>query len=780
MHISTFASNKNSSNIKILKMKLKNLLATFAIASVVFMSGCKKDEYQAKVGLCPVVVSTIPADGAVGVPLNQVVSATFNEKMNPETITTESFTLVGATTIAGTKAATVVTGTVVYSGLTAFFTPSSPLTPNTTYTGSIKTQAKDLMGNALQVDHVWSFSTDVSPTVTADPANNSTGILLNKIVIATFNVPMDSMSLKAPATTVTILQGTTVVPGKYSYTNTTVSFTPTIALVPFSNYTVTITTAAKNTLGTPLAANFVWSFTTIPQVTVSSSPALGGTTTGGGTFVQGSSVTLTATPNVGYTFTNWTDGATVVSTSASYQLNMAGNKTLVANFAVSAYTLGVTAVNGTVAKTPNQPTYNVGTTVQLTAAPSMGYVFSSWSGDATGSTNPLTVTMNASKNITANFTAVTGTFTLNATAVNGTVVKNLDLANYNSGATVQLTATPNTGFVFTSWSGDATGSVSPLTVTMNANKNITANFIAIANTFTLNTVAVNGQVVKNPDQLNYTNGASVTLTATPNSGFIFSSWSGDASGSVSPVTVNMNSNKNVTANFIASPILGPGLVDLGSAMDFTTLTKTGISTTGTTSITGNIGVSPAEASAITGFGLIMDASGQFSTSPGIVTGKIYGPSYAAPTPVKMTTAVADMETAFTTANGLTVPAPVVDLYTGDISGKTLTAGLYKWSTQVLISNAGVTLSGGPNDTWVFQIAQNLTVNNSAIISLIGGAQAKNIFWVVAGQANLGTNVDFSGNILCKTLISLNTGAKVTGKLLAQSAVTLNASTVIEP
>ena len=315
---------------------------------------------------------------------------------------------------------------------------------------------------------------------------------------------------------------------------------------------------------------------------------------------------------------------------------------------------------------------------------------------------------------------------------------------------------------------------------MNANKNITANFIAIANTFTLNTIAVNGKVVKNPDQLNYTNGASVILTATPNSGFIFSSWSGDANGSVSPVTIIMNSNKSVTANFIASPILGPGLVDLGSAMDFTTLTKTGISTTGTTSITGNIGVSPAEASSITGFGLIMDASGQFSTSPGIVTGKIYGPSYAAPTPVKMTTAVADMETAFTAANGLTVPAPIVDLYTGDISGKTLTAGLYKWSTQVMISNAGVTLSGGPNDTWVFQIAQNLTVNNSAIISLIGGAQAKNIFWVVAGQANLGTNVDFSGNILCKTLISLNTGAKVTGKLLAQSAVTLNASTVIEP
>jgi hypothetical protein len=146
----------------------------------------------------------------------------------------------------------------------------------------------------------------------------------------------------------------------------------------------------------------------------------------------------------------------------------------------------------------------------------------------------------------------------------------------------------------------------------------------------------------------------------------------------------------------------------------------------------------------------------------------------------MTTAVSDMETAFTTANGLTTPAPIVGLYAGDISGRTLTPGLYKWGTGVLITNAGVTLSGGADDTWVFQISQDLTVNNSAIITLIGGAQAKNIFWVVSGQATLGTNTNFSGIILSKTLISLNTGAKVTGKLLAQTAVTLNASTVIKP
>ncbi len=136
-----------------------------------------------------------------------------------------------------------------------------------------------------------------------------------------------------------------------------------------------------------------------------------------------------------------------------------------------------------------------------------------------------------------------------------------------------------------------------------------------------------------------------------------------------------------------------------------------------------------------------------------------------------------MRTAFTAANGRTFPAPIVEAYAGDISGRTLPPGLYKFGTGVLISNVGVTLSGQADDVWVFQIAQNLTVNNGAIIHLIGGAQAKNIFWVVTGKATLGTTVNFSGIILSKTLISLNTGATVTGRLLAQTAVTLIANTV---
>jgi hypothetical protein len=241
-----------------------------------------------------------------------------------------------------------------------------------------------------------------------------------------------------------------------------------------------------------------------------------------------------------------------------------------------------------------------------------------------------------------------------------------------------------------------------------------------------------------------------------------------------PTTDNSSTSNQELSGGVA--VVSPAPINLRTAGNFTILTSTGISTTGVTKIIGDIGTSPIASTAITGFGLIKDASNQFSTTS-MVTGKVYAANYTAPTPSKMTTAISDMKTAFTTANGIVSPAPKVQMYAGNISGRTLRPGLYKWSTGVLITNAGVTLSGGPNDVWVFQIAQNLTVNNSAIITLAGGAQAKNVFWVVSGKATLGTTVDFKGVILSKTLISLNTNAKVTGKLLAQTAVTLIANSV---
>ncbi len=218
-------------------------------------------------------------------------------------------------------------------------------------------------------------------------------------------------------------------------------------------------------------------------------------------------------------------------------------------------------------------------------------------------------------------------------------------------------------------------------------------------------------------------------------------------------------------------------VDLGTAGNFVILTKTGISTTGTTSIVGDIGVSPAAATYITGFALIKDSSNKFSMSS-IVTGKVYASDYTSPTPSTMTTAISDMETAYTDAAGRTLP-DFTEKGAGNIGGLTLTPGLYKWGTGVTIPT-DVTLSGGPNDVWIFQVAGTLGISNGKQVILSGGAQAKNIFWQVAGQTTLGTTSVFNGNILDQTAIVLNTGATLNGRALAQTAVTLNANAITAP
>jgi hypothetical protein len=173
----------------------------------------------------------------------------------------------------------------------------------------------------------------------------------------------------------------------------------------------------------------------------------------------------------------------------------------------------------------------------------------------------------------------------------------------------------------------------------------------------------------------------------------------------------------------------------------------------------------------------MDASNQFSISS-MVTGKVYAPDYAVPTPTNMTTAVNDMQTAYTNAAGRTSPT-ATELGAGNIGGMTLAPGIYKWGTGVTIPT-DIALSGGVNDVWIFQIGQTLTVGDGVHINLSGGAQAKNIFWQVAGQTTLGTTSVFNGNILCQTVIVLNNGATLNGRALAQTAVTLIASAVVMP
>ena len=217
-------------------------------------------------------------------------------------------------------------------------------------------------------------------------------------------------------------------------------------------------------------------------------------------------------------------------------------------------------------------------------------------------------------------------------------------------------------------------------------------------------------------------------------------------------------------------------VSLGMAGSYAILAKSAISTVPTSAITGSLGISPAAASFITGFSLTADATDAFSTSPQ-VTGKVYAADYAVPTPSNLTAAIGDMQSAFTDAAGR--PPGVTELGAGNIGGMTLAPGVYKWGTGLLIPS-DLTLAGNATDVWIFQIAQGLTLSSATNVLLSGGALAANVFWEVAGAADVGTTAHLEGVILSKTSIALHTGASIKGRLLAQTAVTVDSSAVIAP
>jgi len=219
------------------------------------------------------------------------------------------------------------------------------------------------------------------------------------------------------------------------------------------------------------------------------------------------------------------------------------------------------------------------------------------------------------------------------------------------------------------------------------------------------------------------------------------------------------------------------VVNLGSAGNYVLLAKTGISTTGTTGILGDIAVSPESRTALTGFDETLSADGTFATSA-LVTGKLFAADMADPTPTTLTTAVGDMETAYTDAAGRSDP-DFTELGAGEIGGLTLDPGLYKWGTGVLVSS-DVTLEGSATDVWIFQIAEGLKLQDGKSIILTGGALPENVFWQVAQDVTLQAGTTFSGIVLGKTGTNMSSGAVLNGRALVQTAVTLIANDIVQP
>jgi hypothetical protein len=205
------------------------------------------------------------------------------------------------------------------------------------------------------------------------------------------------------------------------------------------------------------------------------------------------------------------------------------------------------------------------------------------------------------------------------------------------------------------------------------------------------------------------------------------------------------------------------------------LAESAISNVPTSVITGNLGLSPAAASYVTGLSLTRD--GVKWTAPQVV-GSVFAADNDPPTPTNLTTAVTDMQTAYTDAAGRPTPA-FLNLGGGAIGGLTLAPGLYKWTTAVTIPT-DVVIAGAPDDAWIFQISGNLSMAAATKMTLSGGAQAKNIVWQVTGAVDFGTTSHAEGVVMSKTAITLETGGSIDGRLFAQTAVHVAGATVTAP
>ncbi|HWQ65359.1 MAG TPA: PKD domain-containing protein, partial [Methanospirillum sp.] len=496
-------------------------------------------------------------------------------------------------------------------------------------------------------------------------------------------------------------------------------------------------------------------------------------------------------PNATYTFTN-------VTVNHTLRVLTTPTTTLSANFANST-TTGILPLNVTFTDTsigdPTWWSWNFGdTTPNVTIRnPSHSYT----SG---GLYQATLIIRNTSSNQTAyhrqNVTIV-GKHPINpsytANPMNGTAPLLVNFIDISTGDDITSRywnfgdGTSGNGTVINHTYTDGGSYLSSLLVTSlwdNATINKTIQVTGTSPTYIINATADSGGTINPSGLVLVAGGANQTFNITPSVGFLINNVMVDGNP-VGPLPAyqftNVSSHHTINASFrVISPTTP---VDLGSAENFVILAKSGVTTIGTTAITGNMGLSPIASGAITGFGLSMDPSNQFSVSS-LVVGRVYAADYLSPTPAMLTTAVSNMEAAYTEAAGR-VPSTATELYAGNLGGRTLAPGVYKWSTGVLIPTAtDLTLdAGGDEDAvWIFQIAEDLTMGYASHVVLINGAQAARVYWQIGGETGvtIGPGAHAEGNILAQKAITMDSGASLHGRALAQTAVTLISNTITRP
>jgi uncharacterized repeat protein (TIGR02543 family) len=631
----------------------------------------------------------------------------------------------------------------------------------------------------------------VCPTVLTDPMDKAVDVVLAKVITATFNTPMDASTVTN--STFTITQGTTVIAGTVAPTADAAvyTFTPSVPLLPYTVYTGTIAKTVADKFHTQLVSAYVWSFTTIPQLTVAANPVAGGTVKGAGFFANGSTQTAAAMPSTGYTFTNWMLNGAVVSTSPNYQFTMTGNKNLVATFTlvpINKYAVVTTSNPMAGGTTTGFGSYNSGTSVTVAAMPATGYTFVNWSvGGVSVSTSPsYSFLVTANTTLVANFAVIPAlkfAVTLSSNPIAGGTTTGS--GSYTSGTSVTVTASTNPGYNFVNWTeNNVVVSTSPSYIfPLTANRNLVANFAVI--TYTLTATAVNGTVAANPNQTTYNSGSTVQLTATANAGYTFTGWTGDATGTSNPLTVTMNSNKNITANFTANAVAPLFKSIFGALGGAAGVTNQGINTVINNGAIGTTGASTL----ITGFhdGLAADVYTETPLNVGLVTQGIYTAPPAPGTEAKfniVTQALAAANAFYISISPANMPGGN-DPGAGELGGLTLKPAVYKSAGGTFaITNGDLTLdaAGDPNAVWIFQAPTSLTVGiagpaGARSVVLKNGAQAKNVYWYVGTAATIngaGGGV-MVGTIITTSGVTFSTAGNTVQTVLNGQAISLVAS-----
>jgi len=749
----------------------------------------------------PLVVSTIPINNKVAAGVRQNISAIFSEELDPATVNITSMTLMlGSTQVAGA---------VTYSGLTAVFEPSASLLPDANYHVAIAPSVTDLAGNPMASAFSWSFvtgeahETEAPTVVSTVPGYSAVGVPIDQKMSITFSEAMSPASIHAA--TFTLRRGATPIVSTITYLGLTAELAPWEPLAYNTQYTLTMSTGAVDLVGNALESAHEWRFTTaltpdtIAPTVLSATPLAG---------------VVDAEINVAVvvTFTEPMAGATLNATSLTLRrgsvpvgatVTYAGVVATLVPWEVLAYETEYTA---TLSRAATDLAGNA-----LQSAHEWRFT-TRVEPDTIAPTVITTVPAHLAANVEIN-QAIIATF---SEALAASTITNTSMTLYRGTTPISATVTfagvtaTLTPLLELEYETEYTVGFGPDVSDLSGNKLADANSWQFTTRIAPDIIApqvVSASPASGASGAAANEGVVVTFDEAMSAGTVnaLSFQVNDDSLAPVPGTVTLDATGLVatfapTTDFLrgstyhvalstaltdvaGNPLAlasawdfttaaGPAPVSLGAAANYVIFARTGITTTGVSDVTGNLGLSPGVDAVLAGWG--QSAATTFSTSP-MVDGHIHVSTYNAPTPANLIAASTDMGAAYS-AVAAQGPPDAIGLNAGALGGVTFAPGIYRWSAAATIAT-DVTIDGGPNDVWVFQINGALAMAASVSVVLTGGARPENVFWQVNGAINIGATSHFVGIALAATAINVGAGSSVNGRLLAQTAVTIDTCTI---